>query len=36
MLLASGVVALKTAAAEAGLDSADDVLPSIMVLDEHA
>lgn len=36
MLLAIGAVALKAAAAEAGLESVDDVLPSIMVLDEHA
>ena len=36
MLLTIGAVALKAAAAAAGLVSVDDALPSMMVLDEHA
>jgi hypothetical protein len=36
MLLTIGAVALKAAAAEVGRESVDDVLPSMMVLEEHA
>jgi hypothetical protein len=36
MLLTIGAVALKAAAAAAGRESVDDVLASMMVLDEHA